>query len=84
MHHLCLNTLHSRLGAVMHSPSESTAYRGVDGSIIHLILRAERQLEVLPSLRFIAIAIIVTYSKHVQNFLPSVVRTEFAANLACS
>lgn len=84
MHHLRLNTSDSLLGAVTHAPGESAACRGAGGSVIPL--RAERQLdlEVLPSLLFTAVAIIVTYSKHVQNFLPSTGRTEFTADLACS
>lgn len=70
--------------ALNHLLGESTACRGVGGSIIHLAAGRQLDLEVLPSLLFTAVAIIATYSKHVPNFLPSMDRTEFTADLACS
>lgn len=57
--------------------------QGREGSILHHWAGRQLAFDALPNQLLIAVAVTVTYSKHVQTFLPSVVRAEFPANLAC-
>lgn len=81
-HKLCAEPCAAPAFEHLKQPSEgSSAARG--GVALSCTTEQGDNFILMPCQLFIAVAVTVTYSEHVQTFLPSVVRAEFPANLAC-